>query len=139
MQRSRDPCALSFSVFRNSSHRETNLLSKQLYFLSSIDYNEMRDFRRGIFFRIPICVDQLLPSYKCFFITTLFLISYFLKINTFSAQLLFRRNFFSRISNYSEYVFFRSCAYSGQLLYEKRNLFRGRYLYKNVTFSDSSV
>ena len=38
----------------------------------------------------------------------LFLISYSLKINTFSGQLPFRRNLFSRISNYSEHVLFRS-------------------------------
>ena len=65
-----------------------------------------------IFFRIPSCLEQLLPSYKYLVVTILFLISYFLKINTFSAHLLFRRSFFSRISNYSEYVFFRSSAYS---------------------------
>ena len=110
LQRSYLTSALTFSAFRNSGHRQTNLLSKRLYFQSSIDYNEMRDFRRDIFFRIPICVDQLLPSYKYFLVTILFLISYFLKINTFSAQLQFRRNFL-----------------------------RGRYFLKNVTFSDSSV
>ena len=34
--------ALSFSVFQNTSHGETNFLSKQLYFQSSIDYTEIR-------------------------------------------------------------------------------------------------
>ena len=33
--------ALSFRVFQNTSHRETNFLSKQLYFQSSIDYTEI--------------------------------------------------------------------------------------------------
>ena len=42
--------ALSFSVFQNTSYHETNLLSKQLYFQSSIDYNKMGDFRREFFF-----------------------------------------------------------------------------------------
>ena len=87
----------------------------------------MRNFRREIFFRIPSCLGQLIPSYKYFVLTILFLINYFLKINTFSAQLLFRTSFFFRISNYSEYVLFRSGAFCGQLLFQKRNLFRGRY------------
>ena len=34
--------ALSFRVFHNIIHRETNFLSKQLYFQSSIDYTEIR-------------------------------------------------------------------------------------------------
>ena len=120
--------ALSFSLIQDTSHGETNLLSKQLYFQSRIDYNEMRDFCREIFFRIPSCLEQLLPSYKYFLLTILFLISYFLKINTFSAQLLFRKSFFSRISNYLEHVLFRSSAYSEQLL------FRGRYFLKKSLF-----
>ena len=37
----------------------------------------MRDFCGEIFFRIPSCLEQLLPSYK-----------YFLVTNTFSNQLL---------------------------------------------------
>ena len=59
------------SVFQNTSHRETNLLSKHLYFQSSINYNEMRAAtwssyffaKRFFFFRIPSCLQQLLPSY----------------------------------------------------------------------------
>ena len=127
MQRSNLAKAPSFSVFQNTIHLETILLSKHLYFQSRIDYNEMRNFRREIFFRIPSCLGQLIPSYKYFVWTILFLINYFLKINTFSAQLLFRKSFFFRISNYSEYVLFRSGAFYGQLLFQKRNLFRGRY------------
>ena len=134
MQRSNLANALSFSLIQDTSHGETNLLSKQLYFQSRIDHNEMRDFCREIFFRIPSCLEQLLPSYKYFLLTILFLISYFLKINTFSAQLLFRKSFFSTISNYSGYVFFQSGAHSEQLLFQKRNLFRGRYFLKKSPF-----
>ena len=130
MQRSNLANALSFSIFPNTSHLETNLLSKHLYFQSRIDYNKMRDFRREIFFRTPSCLGQLIPPYKYFVLTILFLINYFLKINTFSTQLLFRKSFFFRISNYSEYVLFRNGAYSGQLLFQKRNLFRGRSFLK---------
>ena len=139
MQRSNLANAISFSVFQNSSHRETNLLSKHLYFQSSIVYNEMIDFIREIFFRIPSCLEQLLPSYKYFLVTMLFLISYFSKINTFPPQLLFWGNFFSRISNYSGYVLFQSGAYSELLHFQKRNLFRGRHFLKKVTFSDRSM
>ena len=139
MQRSSLANALSLSVFQNTSHREPNLLSKQLYFQSSIDYNEMIDFHREIFFKIPSCLEQLLPSYNYFLVTILFLISYFLKINTFSAQLLFWRSFFFRISNYPECVLFRSGAYSEQLLFQKRNLFSGRYILQKVTFSNGSA
>ena len=134
MQRSNLANTLSFSVIQDTSHCETNLLSKQPYFQSRIDYNEIRDFCREIFFRIPSCLEQLLPSYKYFLLTILFLISYFLKINTFSAQLLFRKSFFSTISNYSGYVFFQSGAHSEQLLFEKRNLFRGRYFLNKSPF-----
>ena len=119
--------------------RETNLLSKHLYFQSSTDCIEMIDFIREIFFRIPSCLEQLLPSYKYFLVTMHFLISYFLKINAFPSQLLFWRIFFSRISNYSEHALFQSSAYSEQLHFQKRNLFRGRHFLKKVTFSDSSM
>ena len=134
MQRSNLANALSFSVIQDTSHDETNLLPKQLYFQSRIDYNEMREFCREILFRIPSCLEQLLLSYKYFLSTIPFLISYFLKINTFSAQLLFRKSFFSRISNYSEHVLFRRSACSEQLLLQKRNFFRGRYLSKKSLF-----
>ena len=133
MQRSNLANTLSFSVIQDTSHCETNLLSKQPYFQSRIDYNEIRDFCREIFFRIPSCLEQLLPSYKYFLLTILFLISYFLKINTFSAQLLFQ-SFSSRISNYSKYALFRSDAYSEQLLFQKRHIFRGRYFLKKSLF-----
>ena len=134
MQRSNLANALSFSLIQDTSHGETNLLSKQLYFQSRIVHNEMRDFCKEIFFRIPSCLEQLLPSYKYFLLTMLFLISYFFKINTFSAQLLFRKSFFSRISNYSEHVLFWRSAYSEQLLLQRRNLFRGRYFLKKSLF-----
>ena len=125
--------ALSFSAFQSTSHRETNLLSKQLYFQSRTDDNEMRDFHREIFFRITSCLEQLLPSCK-YFLLTILLVSYFSKINTFSSQLLFQRSFFSRISNYSEYVLCPSGGYFEQLLFQKRNLFRSRYFLKKSLF-----
>ena len=65
---------LSFSALRNTSHHETNLLSKQLYFQSS-NYNEIHEssclkqllFCRKIFFRVSSCLEQLLLSYNYFF------------------------------------------------------------------------
>ena len=104
----------SFSVFQNTSHRETNFLSKQLYFLSSIDYIKMRAATWSIYFFAESFFSKYLLVWSSYFflITTpryqiLFLISYFLKINTFSAQRLFRRRFLSRKSNYSEHALFR--------------------------------
>ena len=94
----------------------------------------MRDFHTEIFFRIPSCLEQLLPSYRYFLVTILFLISYFLKLNTFSRQLMFRWRFFSRISNYSEQVLFQGVTYSEQILFLKRNLFRARYFLKKSLF-----
>ena len=94
----------------------------------------MRDFCREIFFRIPSYLEQLLPPYKYFLLAILFLINYFFKINTFSAQLLFWKSLFSRISNYLEHVLFRRSVYSEQLLLQRRNLFRGRYFVKKSLF-----
>ena len=140
LERSNLANALSFNVFQNTSHCETNLLSKQLYFQSNIDLSEMRDFCRETFYRIPSCLELLLHSCKHFLVKWIFLIRYILNINTFSAQLLFRKSFFSKISNYSEYLLFRS----RHLLwtppfFQKRNLFRSRYFLKKVTSSDGSV
>ena len=67
-----------------------------------------------------------------------FLISYFLKINTFSAQLLSRRSFFSRISNYSEYVLFRSRYLFWTPTFSQEEP-RSRYFLKTVTFSEKLV
>ena len=67
-------------------------------------------FCRKISIRIPSFQEQLLLFDNYFLVTNTFsdfLISFFLKINTFSAQLLFRGSFLSRISNYSEHVLFR--------------------------------
>ena len=76
--------ALSFSVFQNTIHHETNFSSKQLYFQSSIDYTEMRPatwcsyfFCKIFFFKTPICLVELLLSNN-----------YFLVTNTLSDQLL---------------------------------------------------
>ena len=71
-------CRHTFNVFQNTSHREKNFLSKQLYFQSSY-------------------LNQLLLSN-----------TYFLKIITFSAQLLFWKRLLFRISNYLQHLLFRS-------------------------------
>ena len=64
----------------NTSHRETNFLLKQLYFLRSIDYTEMKTATwSNYFFLITSIWSQIL-----------FLISFFLKIISFPAQLLFQ-------------------------------------------------
>ena len=135
MQQSNLENALSFSLFQNTSHCETcyqTYYHSRYIFGAELIIMKWEIFAEGIFFRIPSCLEQLLPSY--FLLKIVFLISYFLKINTFSTQLLFRKSFFSRISNYSDYVLFWSSAYSGQLLFQKRNLFRGRYFLKNSLF-----
>ena len=65
-------------------------------------------FCRQKFLRILSCLEQLLLPSNYSWLQILVLVSYSLKINTFSGQLPFRRNLFSRISNYSEHVLFRS-------------------------------
>ena len=57
-------------------------------------------FCRQKFLRILSCLEQILLSTDYSWLQILFLISYSLKINTFSGQLPFRRNLFSRISNH---------------------------------------
>ena len=84
----------------------------------------------------------LVSSNFLFLITTpwrqiLFLISYFLKINTFSAELPFRRSVPSRISNYSENALFSKQALLPN--FSEKKIFRRRYFLKRVTFYDSSV
>ena len=64
-------------------------------------------FRRNIFFKIPTCLEQLLLPNNYSLVSNTFSNSYFLKINTFSAQRLFRRRLLSRKSNYSEHALFR--------------------------------
>ena len=108
----------------------SNLLSMQLYFQSSIYFNDMRDFRREIFFRITSCLDQLRLFYKYFMVTILFLISYFLKINNFSAQVLFQRSFFSRVSNYLEYQ---------SMQYLEAVLILNSYFFRGGTFLGASI
>ena len=83
--------ALSFSVIQDTSHGETNLLPKQLYFQSRIDDNEMRDFYREMFFRIPSCLEQLL-----------------LVNNTFSNQLLLEDKYFFSTATVSEELFLQN-------------------------------
>ena len=57
-------------------------------------------FCRQKFLRILSCLEQLLLPFNSSWLKILFLVSYSLKINTFSGQLPFRRNLFSRISNH---------------------------------------
>ena len=133
MQSSSPANALSFSVFHNASNRETSFLSKQLHFPKS----EIVTFSQKDFSKYLLVLSNFL-----FLITTswrqiLFLISYFLKINTFSAELPFRRSVPSRISNYSENALFRSRHFFRT--FQKKNFFRRRYFLKRVTFYDSSV
>ena len=73
---------------------------------------------------------QLLLANNYFLVTSwvLFLISYFLKIMNFSAQLLFWRSFFFRIKNYSEHLlfrsgyFFRTATFSGEELFLRADI-----------------
>ena len=67
------------------------------------------------------------------------MISYFLTINTFSAQLLFRRSFFTRVTNYLEHVLFRSRCFIRTAALSEEELFRSTYFFKTATFSDSSA
>ena len=108
---------------------ETNFKFKQLYFQSSIDYNEMRAatwssyFSKACFIqKIFNCLVQLLLSNNCFLVA-----------NTVSDQLLedkyffstatFQRSFFSRISNYSERVLFRSSYFFRTNTFSEEELF----------------
>ena len=145
MQRSNLAIALSISVFQNYSHRETNLFTKELYFQSRINYNEIRAatlssyfFAESFFLRITNCLEQLLRS-KYFLVTNTLSNSFFLNINSFSAQLLFQRSFFSRISNYSEYVLFQSRYFFRTVTISEKELFWEQvFLLKKSLFSDNS-
>ena len=64
----------------NTSHRETNFLLKQLYFLRSIDYTEIKTATWSNYFFLITSI----------WLQILFLISFFLKIISFPAQLLFQ-------------------------------------------------
>ena len=112
MQRYNLAKALSFCVFQNTSHREINLLSKQLYIKTRINYNKKRAaisssyfFAKRVF-RLPTSLEQLLLSNNYFLVTNTFCNPLILEEKYFSSQLLFRRKVFSRINNYSEYVLF---------------------------------
>lgn len=69
-------------------------------------------------------LEQLLLSNKYFF-----LISYFLKVNTFSAQLLFWRSYFFRTSNYSERNYFEVGTFSKSYIF--RRTFLGAVVLEN--------
>ena len=106
MQLSTFANVLSFSVFQNTSHLETNFSSKQLYFQSSIDYTEMRweqplgaaTFSQNFFFKTLSCLEELLLSNK-----------YLLVINTFSDQLLLEdEHFFSTATVLEEVLVLRN-------------------------------
>ena len=104
----------------------------QLYFIWEQSL-EAATYSLKYFFRIPRCPEKLLLSNNYFLKETFFLIRYVLRINTFWAQLLFRRSFFSRMSNHNLY-FFEARAFSEQLLFQKRNFLRSRYFLGRVTF-----
>ena len=66
------------------------------------------------------------------------MISRFLKISTFSAQLLFRKCYYFRISNYSKSTFSKHTVLLNSYFFGK-NLFRSRYLLRTVPFSEKLV
>ena len=99
-----------------SVHLRTPVTVKQTYYQSSyiqsrIVYNEMRDFHREIFYRMPNCLEQLLPSSKHF------------GNNTFSSQLLPEDKYFFSTATVSEEHFFqnkklfRVCTFSMRCLF----------------------
>ena len=115
--------ALSFSAFQKTSRRETNLLSKHLYFQSSIDYIEMRVaissscfFCRNIIFRIPNCMEQLLLSNI-----------YFLVTNTLSKHV-----YFFQAGASSESYFFIRGIFSGEKFLEKSQFFCNSFCVTNL-------
>ena len=61
------PDALSFSVFQNTNHLESNFLSKQLYFQSSIDYIEMRAATWSSYFFVERFFSEYQVFYCCYF------------------------------------------------------------------------
>ena len=107
--------ALSFSVFQNTNHHETNFSSKQLYFQSSIDYTEMRAatwssyFFANKIFPKPSCLEELLLSNNYFLVTNTFCDQLLLEYKCFfsTATIMFRRSYFCRISNYSKHLLFQ--------------------------------
>ena len=134
------------TFFQRIWEHQLNFLSKQLYFQSNIDYTEMRGATWSSFFFAERFFSEYLVVWSSyFFLTTApwlqgrFLISYFLKINSFSVKLHFWKNFFSRMSNYSEHVLFGAGASSEQLLFQKKNFFRSRYFLKTVTFPENFI
>ena len=121
--------ALYFSVFQNTSHRETKFLSKQPYFQSSIDYIEMRAttwssyyIEERMFFRIPSCLEQLLlPN------------NYSLVTYTFSDQLLLEDKYFFSTATLLKEPFSRKSSYSEHVL------FRSKYFFRTATFSEEEL
>ena len=90
------------SVFQNTSHRETNLLSKHLYFQSSINYNEMRAATWSCYFfakRFFFFSEYLLSSAATSFLLVLF------GNNIFSNKLLLNDKYFFSKGTVSEEVF----------------------------------
>ena len=115
---------LSFSIFQNTSYRETNYLLKQLHFQNSIDYIEMRAatslkqllFCKKNFFRTPSCLGQLLLSNN-----------YFLTINTFSDRLLLKINTF--LAQLLQNIYFFEASTSFEKLHFQKNLFQELVLF----------
>ena len=110
LQRSNLANAFSFSLFQNTSHRETNRSSYISRAVSNIirweQPLEAVTFSQRDLFSEYKKLSGAATSFLSLFLS--FLISNLLQINTFSAQLLFRRSFLSRLNNYSIYVLFRS-------------------------------
>ena len=110
--------ALSFSVFQNTSHLETNFLSKQLYFQISSDYTDIRAATFGsYFFTKRFILEHVVVWNSYFFLITtswqqiLFSDQLLLEDKYFfnsTAAVVFWRSYFFRISDCSKHVLFRS-------------------------------
>ena len=113
---------------------QSSILSTVLYIFQQLHMKQLV-FPRKICFRTPYrCLEQLLLSNNYFLITVTFQVSYFLKINTFSAQLLLRRSYFFRKSNYSEHVIFRSRCLFRTATFSEEQLFQEHVFLENSYF-----
>ena len=132
MQSSTFANALSFSVFQNTGHRQTNFLSRQLHFQSSISYTGIREatwssyfLEKDFFFRSRSCSEELLLSGNYFLVTNNFSDQLLLEYRCFFSTItvMFRRSYFFRISNYSKHVLFRSRQFFQTATFSEEELF----------------
>ena len=132
MQSSTFANALSFSVFQNTGYRQTNFLSRQLHFQSSINYTEIREatwssyfLEKCFFFRSRSCSEELLLSGNYFLVTNNLSDQLLLEYKCFISAItvLFRRSYFFRISNYSKHVLFRSRQFFQTATFSEEELF----------------